>query len=163
VIVTRGGHPVKPSELSLDVEISFGSESTTMPLEPVFGSPGDYRAWFVPSQPGDYTLHVTGEVGGEAVDESVTSGPDSFSPVQDLAGAAFPAVATPSSEELAQRIESESTRTDDVTRAAEAAADDASSARTIGVVGIVVGAVGVVVGIGALMMGMLMMRRRRPA
>jgi hypothetical protein len=83
--------------------------------------------------------------------------------VQDLAGAAFPAVATPSSEELAQRIESESTRTDDVTRAAEAAADDASSARTIGVVGIVVGAVGIVVGIGALMMGMLMMRRRRPA
>ena len=76
VTVTHGGRPVKPSELSLEVQIAFGNETTTMPLKPASVEPGDYRAWFVPSQPGDYTFTVTGEVEGEKVDESVTSGPD---------------------------------------------------------------------------------------
>jgi hypothetical protein len=162
VIVTHDGHPVKPSELSLDVEVSFGDETTSMALEPHFGpgfgEQGDYRAWFVPAQPGDYTFHIIGQVEGEEVDESVTSGPDTFSPVRDLAGAAFPAITAPSNDELATRIESEATRTDEVELTASAAADDASSAQTTGIVGIVVGAVGILVGIGALVMG-----RRSPA
>ena len=78
--------------------------------------------------------------------------------MQDLSGAAFPAVEAPSNDELARRIEAESAKTDEAERAAQAAASDASSARTTGLIGIVVGAIGIAAGLGALVTG----RRRAP-
>ncbi len=148
---------------TLQVEVTFGDEtSDPMTLEPWFevgewGTPGEYRAPFTPSQVGPYTFHFTGTVDGEEIDETMTSGPKTFSEVEDLAASEFPAVNAPSTQELADRIEQESTRTqgaaDAATEAAAAAstaADDASSAKTLGLIGIVVGTAGLVVAVIAL-------------
>jgi glucose-6-phosphate isomerase len=120
----------------------------------VFGEPGEYRADFVPSQPGKYTFHFTGTIDGEEIDEEMTSGPDTFSVVEDAASASFPTVEAPSNAELATRIDEESARTADAVAAAEAAAasadDAASSARTVGMVGVVLGAIGIIAAIAAL-------------
>lgn len=159
VLLTPGGRPVadlRPGDLQ--VEVRYGDASTTMDLEPnfasgVFGEPGDYRAWFVPSEPGEYTFHITGTVDGEEVDEEVTSGPNTFSEVIDVAEVTFPEVQAPSNEELATRIERESSRASDALAAADglvAAEGDASSARTIALIAIVVGALGLIAGIAGL-------------
>jgi hypothetical protein len=160
VLVSHGGEPVtdlRPGDLQ--VEVTFGEASTTMDLEPnfavgVFGEPGDYRAWFVPTQPGGYEFRITGGVDGEEIDETVASGPDTFSDVIDVAEVSFPAVEAPSNEELATRVEQEASRTSDALAAAEAdaaaAADDASSARTVALIAILVGAIGVIAGIAGI-------------
>ncbi|MGZ8582603.1 MAG: hypothetical protein ACXWZF_12115 [Actinomycetota bacterium] len=166
--VEHDGEPVndmKPGDVQ--VEVSFGDEtSEPMDLEPwfffeggelVFGEPGEYRADFVPSQPGKYTFHFTGTIEGEKIDEEMTSGPDTFSVVEDVATASFPAVDAPSNDELATRIDEESSRVADGVAAAEAAAasaeDAASSARTVGMVGVVLGAIGIIAAIAALATG----------
>jgi hypothetical protein len=160
VLVTHDGEPVtdlRPGDLQ--AEVSFGDESMSMDLEPnfavgVYGEPGDYRGWFVPSQPGEYTFHITGTVVGEEVDQRVTSGPDTFSDVTDIAELAFPAVDAPSNDELATRLEQESSRATEQLQAAQAslarAEDDASSARTTALIALVIGAIGVIAGIAGI-------------
>ena len=89
IILVHDGEPVndvKPGDLT--VEVTFGDQtSEPMDMEPgffyedgklEFGEAGEYRANFVPSQPGDYTFHFTGTVDGEKVDEEMTSGPKTF-------------------------------------------------------------------------------------
>jgi hypothetical protein len=149
---------------AVQVEITFGEEtSEPMDMEPaffieggqvVFGEPGDYHAEFVPSQPGEYTFHFTGTIDGEKVDEQMSSSPQTFSTVEDVAEASFPVVEAPSNEELATRIDEQATRAADAVAAAEAAAasaeDAASSARTLGMIGVALGAIGIIAAIGAL-------------
>lgn len=153
LLVRHGGEPV--TDLGgVEVEVSFGDASTTLPLEPS-GTPGDYRAWFVPSEPGAYTFSFTGQIEGEDVEVSMTSGPDTFSEVIDPAEAAFPpAESGPTADDLAERIERESARTTDAVEAAQAAAasaeDAASSARTVALVAALLGLVALIVGVVAL-------------
>jgi len=163
VIVTRGGETVtdlRPGDL--EVEVTSGDATTTLDLEPnfavgAFGEPGDYRAWFVPSLPGTYTFRITGRVDGEEIDETVRSGPQTFSDVIDVAEATFPPVDAPTNEELATRVERESRRAGEAVAAAElaasAAADDASTARTVALIAFVVGAIGVIAGIAGIASG----------
>jgi hypothetical protein len=165
LIVEHDGEPVtdlRPGDVQ--VEVTYGDEtSEPMDLEPafayeggqlVFGEPGDYHAEFVPSQPGDYTFHFTGTIDGEEVDEEMSSGPNTFATVGDVAEASFPAVNAPTNEELATRIDEESGRTADAVAAAEAAAasadDAASSARTVAMIGVVLGAIGIIAAVAAL-------------
>jgi len=165
LIVEHDGEPVtdlKPGDV--EVEITFGDEtSEPMDLEPAFafedgrlafGEPGDYHAQFVPSQPGRYTFHFTGSIKGEKIDEEMSSSPSTFSSVEDVDAASFPAVNAPTNEELATRIDAESTRATDGVAAAEAAAasaeEAASSARTLGMIGIALAAIGVIAAIAAL-------------
>jgi hypothetical protein len=163
VLVTHDGEAVtdlRPGDLQ--VEVSFGDASTTIDLEPNFavgsyGEPGDYRGWFVPAEAGEYTFHITGTVDDEEVDEEVTSGPKTFSDVVDIAEVTFPPADAPTNEELATRIEQDSSRTTEALAAADAAAaaaaDDASSARTTAMIAILVGAIGVIAGIAGLAAG----------
>lgn len=165
LILSRNGHPVtdlQPGDVT--VEITFGGEtSDPIDVEPDFvfedgqlesGEPGDYRGWFTPTQPGKYTFHFTGTVDGVDLDQTMTSGPQTFDEVQDIATTEFPAVHAPSNEELATRIDQESTRTADAVAAAQAAAssanDAASTAETVAIVGVVLGAVGTIAAIVAL-------------
>lgn len=168
VVVEHDRQPVtdlRPGDVM--VEITFGSEtSEPMDLEPAFfveggrvvsGGAGDYRADFVPSQPGRYTFHITGTIEGEEVDEEMTSGPQTFATVEDASSMTFPPVDAPSIDEIVSRIDAESARAADGVAAAEAAATSAeqaaSSARTLGIVGIVVGAIGVGAALAALAAG----------
>lgn len=169
IILVHDGEPVEDLGGTLGVEVSFGDESMALELEPMFGEPGDYRGWFIPTRPGQYEFHFTGTVDGEDVDETFTSGPNTFSDVNNPADIEFPVV-DPSSGELADRIDRETDRTDEaiaeihtdltaVAGGAQQAFDDASGARTLGLVGIVVGALGLFVGVAAL----VTLRRRTTA
>ena len=150
IILTERGKPLVNLGDALKVQVSFGGQQQDIPLEANFevggdGTPGDYRAWFIPSQPGPYTFHFTGTVHGTKIDESLTSGPKTFDEVQDPAEAAFPPVNTPTTQELADRIQQDATRLSDATAAAASAKSAADSARTVAIVGVVVGLIGLAV------------------
>jgi hypothetical protein len=128
-------------------------ENAMMSLEPRFGddwgTPGDYRSFFVPTQAGAYTFVLKGKLGDQKVDLVVPSGPETFGDVNDPAKAAFPAVKDPTTAQLAQRLDRESARLTASTAAATAAQRDAeqaaSQARLLAFGGLLVGLVGLVV------------------
>jgi hypothetical protein len=154
VLLTHGDHPVTDAT-GMTVDVIFGDQTTTMDLVPNFevggdGEPGDYRAFFVPSQTGPYTFHVKGTVDGEKVDVKMSSGPGTFAEVEPIANATFPQVQAPGLDELAGRIETESEKVTAATNAAAVASDDASTARTTAMLALIVGAIGVIAGIAGI-------------
>ena len=136
------GKPVLTAGDSLKVTVIYGSQQTQFALTPTydpdtgFGTPGDFRAWFYPTAPGDYTFHFTGSIGSQQVDQSFTSGPTTFATVEDPSAVQFP-VKAPSNAQLAARVSADSARA--------ATSSQVSSARTMGIIGIVVGVLGLVV------------------
>jgi hypothetical protein len=164
LILVHDGEPVVDLGNTLDVEVSFGDETMALELEPnfavgAFGEPGDYRAWFIPTAPGRYTFHFVGTIDGEEIDEAFTSGPSTFSEVENPADIQFPERA-PSAIELAERIDQEVPRLTSATEEARTAAaaasenaraaeDDASSAQTFAILALAVGALGVALAVGA--------------
>ena len=158
LLLVHDGEPVVDLGDTLDVEVTFGDQTEPFTLEPnfevgEFGTPGDYRAFLIPTEPGQYSFHFTGTIDGEEVDETFTSGPGTFDDVENPQTAQFP-VEQPSTGELAERIDREVPRLTssigDVQASANAVADDASSAKTLGLIGIIVGAIGLIVAIVAL-------------
>ena len=141
------GKPYTKLTDTLKVTVIYGQQTVEYALAPTFdpdtgfGTPGDYRAFFFPTAPGDYTFKFTGAIGSQKVDESFTSGPTTFATVEDPTTAQFP-VKTPTNAQLAQRLDAELGRV--------ATDSQVSSARTMGIIGIVVGAIGVVVAVVAL-------------
>ena len=150
----KDGHPVTDVGDSLTVTLGFGDQvSDPMVFEPM-EEPGQFQAPFVPSQAGPYTFTLAGSVGDHEVSLSVTSGPKTFDEAQDIAAATFPHVQYPTNSDLASRVEQESERTSGelaaMTGEIDAANDAASSARTIGMLGIALGALGLIVAVTAL-------------
>jgi len=90
--VTHDGEPVEGLEEALQAEVIFEGETRDLEISPAFGEPGAYRSVFFPTAAGPYTFHIFGEVDGEPIDESFTSGEESFSEVQDVTGGQFPVV-----------------------------------------------------------------------
>ncbi len=143
VLTSRGtAKPVLDLSSAFRVTVEFGTQKMSLALEPTFdpdsgvGTPGDYRAWLIPTAPGNYTFHFTGKIGPQSVDESFTSSPTTFATVEDPASIQFP-VKAPSSTQLAQRLDAQLPRL--------ATADQVSTARTFGLIGIALGALGLVV------------------
>jgi hypothetical protein len=145
VIVTHkaDGDPIEDPGATLAATVSYGDQKTSVDLVPNFeGTPGEYRALLIPTSPGDYTFQITGKIEGLDVDVKVTSSPQTFSPVEDASAVQFP-VKTPSNAELAQRLDAELGRVP--------TESDVTSARVLGIAGIVVGAIGVVLAAVALL------------
>ncbi|MGH2489645.1 MAG: hypothetical protein ACRDFR_08520, partial [Candidatus Limnocylindria bacterium] len=151
--------------VDLQIEILFGEESMTLEMSPsfvvgVFGEPGDYEAHFLPTRPGEYTFLFTGTVGRQEIDESFTSGPETFGPMEDPGTISFPAE-DPTSAELADRLDRETARlaaeAQSAREAAAAARDDADLARMLALVAIIVGGVALVAGVA---LGALALRKR---
>ena len=151
------GKPVLNIGDKLHVTVETGSASRKFALEPSFdpdsglGTKGEFDAFFIPTTPGPYTFHFTGNLGGP-VDQSFTSGPETFSTVDDPTSIQFP-VTVPSNLELSQKIDQEVPRlTASITSASNEASDSSSRATTaliVGALGLVVGLVGVGFGIKA--------------
>src|SRR5215217_9743946 len=161
VLITRDGKPATDLAGQLDnlmAHAYYGRkadpklENAMMPLEPHFGddwgTPGDYRWFFVPTQAGAYTFALEGKLGDQKIDLVVPSGPETFGDVNDPAKAALPAVKDPTTAQLAQRLDRESARLTASTAAAAAAQRDAeeaaSQARMLALGGLLVGLVGLV-------------------
>jgi hypothetical protein len=134
----RTGKPVLDLGSGFRVTVVYGSQKLSLALEPTFdpdtgfGTPGDYRAWLIPTAPGDYTLRFSGKIGMQNVDQSFTSGPTTFATVESPTSVQFP-VRAPSTADLSQRLDAQLPRL--------ATSSDMSSARTLGVVSIVIGIV----------------------
>jgi hypothetical protein len=124
----------------LDLKASFDPDAGE-------GTPGEFDATIVPTAPGNYTFHVTGAINGQNIDEKFTSSDQTFDPVKDPSDVEFPAK-TPSAGQLSQSIDRLGPRI-------TSAKDDASSASTLGIIGIVVGALGLIIG------GLGLVRSRR--
>ena len=128
--------------------VVFGSQSMVLGLEPTFdpdtglGTPGDYRAWLFPTAPGNYTFHFSGTIGSQSINQSFTSSPTTFNPVQDPTAVEFP-VQTPTMTELSQRVA--------VSLPRLASSSAASRAQLFGIIGMVVGALGLAVAVVALL------------
>jgi len=137
--VSRGEEPVEGLEESLEAEVTFGTDTRELPISAQFGEPGAYRSIFFPTAAGPYTFRIFGEIDGQPIDESFTSGPDTFSEVRDVAGGQFPVVFP---------------ATGDIVRDAEAGAGAATTAT----VALVLGAAGLLAGLVALS---LTLARRR--
>lgn len=82
--------PVEGLDATLQAEVVFGDQKMALPLSPRFGQPGAYASYFFPTQPGDYSFHVWGTIEGVTIDETFTSGPDTFGPMEDPAPLQFP-------------------------------------------------------------------------
>ena len=135
----HGEEPLEGLEETLSATVTFGDETRALEISPRFGEPGWYESVFFPTAAGPYTFHISGEVEGEPFDESFTSGPDTFSEVQDVTGGQFP-VQFPA--------------TGDIVRDAEAGA----AASTTSTIALVLGAAGLLAGLVAL--GLTLARRR---
>ena len=162
VIISRDGKPATDLAGKLDglmAHAYYGRkadpklENAMMPLEPHFGddwgTPGDYRSFFVPTQAGAYTFELKDKLGNQKINLAIPSGPETFGDVNDPAKAAFPAVKDPTTAQLAQRLDRETTRLNGTVAAAtaaqRAAEDRADQARLLALGGLLVGVVGLVV------------------
>lgn len=137
--VAQRDQPVEGLEETLQAQVTFGGQSRDLEISPVFGEPGAYRSVFFPTAAGPYSFRITGDIGGTPVDETFSSGPDTFGEVEDVAGGQFP-VQYPAM--------------GDVVRDAEAGANAANTAT----IGLVLGGAGLLVGLVAL--GLTIARRR---
>ena len=126
------------------------SQKLSMTMGPNFevggdGTPGDYRAWFIPTAPGPYTFHFTGNIKGQKVDEKFSSSPTTFDEVQDPAQVEFPEK-DPTGAQLNARLDREVPRLNTALAASQSRAnkaeDAAGQARIIAIVGVVVGVLG---------------------
>jgi hypothetical protein len=163
VIISRDGRPATDlagklgklkAHLYYGGKVDSTAEMLELPLAPHFGegwgTPGDYRSFFIPTQPGGYTVHLNGTLGTQRVNLAIPSGPDTFSDVNDPAKSAFPAVKDPTTAQLAQRLDREATRLNGAVAAATAAQreaeDAAGQARMLALGALLVGVVGLIVG-----------------
>jgi hypothetical protein len=96
---------------SLKVQVVYqGLNMPVSTLDPSYdpdtglGKPGEYLAAIIPTRPGDYTFRFTGTVHGQTVDQSFSSGADTFDAVKDPAAVEFP-VKDPTQAQVAQRLE----------------------------------------------------------
>ncbi len=129
---TATNEPVNGLEETLRVEIIYGASKQELPIRAQFGQDGAYGADVLPTEAGDYTWHIWGEIEGTPVDVSMTSSPDTFGSVEPKSEFAFPA-AEPTMQELR---------------------DQTQLALTVGILGAVLGIIGIV-------LGFLGMRARR--
>jgi hypothetical protein len=130
LISNAAGKPVTDLGDTLKVMVMMGKQTMDMALEPFFevgefGTPGDYRAFFIPSAPGRFTFHLHGTINGQKVSQSFTSSPSTFSDVQDPARAAFPKLDQPTTGQMAQRLDRESARLGASMKSAMVASDAA--------------------------------------
>jgi hypothetical protein len=163
---TKSGDPVLDLGPTLQVQVRYGDERMDpITMEPFFeegefGTPGDYRAFFIPTRPGDYTFRFTGDIKGTKVDESFTSGPDTFDRVDDPSSIEFP-VKDPTNGELGEAVQRLQPRVDaavagqrKVSAQVTALQDDVDSAKSQAtlalVIGGVLGLIGAVTGIAGL-------------
>jgi hypothetical protein len=91
--VTEGDQAVEGLEQTLQAEVKFGDATRALPLIPTPDEPGVYTSTFIPVQPGDYTFHIFGTIGDQAVDESFTSAPEGVGQVDQRIDYEFPSAA----------------------------------------------------------------------
>jgi hypothetical protein len=125
------GQPVVGLEETLQAEIiaGGGAEKRELTLEPAFGEEGAYESQVLPTVPGDYTFRIFGDLEGQQIDESFTSGPETFSVIGEPSEIQFPEQLAPPAPADGESASNSDSSSDD-------------TARALGIIGIIVGVVG---------------------
>jgi hypothetical protein len=144
----------------LKVQVITGSQtSDPLAMKGAFdpdtglGLHGQYLASIIPTSPGDYTFHFTGDINGQRIDEKFTSSDKTFNTVVDPTGVEFPAknptigVLSTSISQLTPRVDSATSALTAAAGTAKSAKDSASTATTLGTVGLIVGIIALLVGV----------------
>jgi hypothetical protein len=137
------GQPVEGLEETLQAEViaGGGAETRALTLEPAFRDPGAYESSILPTVPGDYSFRIFGEIDGTQIDETFSSGPETFSSIEDPQTIEFPEV-------LAAPAVEGDTSSSDSSSSDSSSSDD--TARLLGIVGIIVGILGASAGVIAI-------------
>ena len=145
--------PVTGLEKTLKVEVIYvqTKAARTFSIQPVDpdSDPGHYDNGFIPTAPGQYSFRVFGTIGGTPVNETFTSGPDTFSDVNSAADLEFPQQ-VPQAREVAAAVTG-------AQNSAQQAQSAAGRANSLAIAGVIVGAIGVMIGAG----GLVFASRRR--
>jgi hypothetical protein len=85
------GTPVEGLAETLQAEVIYGDQTMELPLTAMWDEPGGYYSVFFPTESeGDYSFRIFGAIGETEIDETFTSGPETFGPVEDPAPLRFP-------------------------------------------------------------------------
>jgi hypothetical protein len=137
----------------LSVTVGTGSGATAKTGSPLaltsafdpdtgLGTRGEFDAPILPTAAGTYTFHITGDIGGTAVDVSAASSDKTFADVTDPTAIEFP-VQTQTLPQLSSAITTLQGRVASAQSAAASANKSVKSARTLAIVAI---ALAIVVG-----------------
>lgn len=86
------GTPVEGLAETLQAEVIYGDQTMELPLTAMWDEPGGYYSVFFPTESeGDDTFRIFGTIGDLEIDETFTSGPETFGPVEDPEPPRFPA------------------------------------------------------------------------
>jgi hypothetical protein len=159
-LATKSGTPITNLGPSLKVDVEVGNQTKALALEPSFdadtglGTRGEYDAYFFPTTVGKYTFHFHGTIQGHRIDESFSSGPDTFALVEDPSNVEFPNK-IPTTTDISGLLTREIPRIHaQLADQQNSLQDKIDSARLFGIIGLVVGALGLVAG------GTALVRRR---
>ena len=97
--ITRAGAPVLAASDTLRAQVILADQTRDLTLLPAFREAGVYESVFIPTQPGDYTFRIYGQLEGVAIDESFTSSPEGFDAVRMRSDLEFPIIANGNQQE----------------------------------------------------------------
>ena len=120
--------------LQAEVIVGGGAQTKPLPLEASGEEPGVYGSPIVPTRAGDYTFRIFGTIEDQEVDESFSSGPETFDSVEDVSELQFPDK-VPSNAELSDQIANLDT-----------VGGDSDTTLFLAIIGIAAGVIGIAVG-----------------
>jgi hypothetical protein len=135
IMQARTNTPVTGADKNLKLAIRQGASTKDFPLRAVFGQDGYYVADIIPTRVGDYQWIFSGNINGDAVNETFDTADGKFNAVVASTALQFP-VQLPEATQAAADIQT--------------AQADAQSARMLAYVAIAVGVVGLLLGLAAL-------------
>jgi hypothetical protein len=85
------GTPVDGLEETLKAEVIYEDQVMELPLTGMWDDPSGYYSVFFPTEwEGDYSFRIYGTINGIEIDETFTSGPETFGPIQNPEPLRFP-------------------------------------------------------------------------
>jgi hypothetical protein len=139
---TDDSSPVTGLDQTLKVEVTHAEKKTELAFRPRSNTPGAYDGRTFPTAVGVYSFRIFGTIEGANVNETFTSGPNTFGNIVEPTG--FPDL-LPLNQQLEESIGGLEERIVSL-ESADNGNSDADTAMMVGIAGIVVGAVGLAVG-----------------
>jgi len=130
VVVSTGTGATAKSSSPMALNSAFDPDSG-------LGTHGEFDAPILPTAPGTYTFHITGDINGTAVDVSAALSDTTFANVTDPTAIEFP-VQTQTVPQLASAITTLQDRLAGAQSAANAAKSSATTSKTLAIVAVVV-------------------------
>ena len=85
------GAPVDGLEETLKAEVIYEDQVMELPLTGMWDDPSGYYSVFFPTEwEGDYSIPIYATINGTEIDETFTSGPETFGPIQNPDPLRFP-------------------------------------------------------------------------